>query len=374
MSKIPDVIVVGAGVVGMTIARELAGEGHRVAIIDRSRCGSEASWAGAGILSPCNPHRDDPLFHWQERSLGRYPAFCAALLEETGIDPEFEPCGELSVLLSEHAVSIARSDERAAAGRTLADGRHIYEMHEPASARALEPAVTTDMLGALECRQTAQVRNPRLLRALEQSCRQRGVDVREHTPVGALHREGNRIVAVKTATETIAGGAVVLCAGAWSSQIDERLAELMPIHPVRGQIVLVNCGERLFQHVITRGKYYLVPRRDGRVIIGATEERDAGFSRRTTAKGVAKLVEEALRLVPGLADAAVEAAWAGLRPGTADDRPYVGPVPGFDGLFAATGHFRSGLTLAPVTAEAVSAMISGRDYTIDLCCCRPGRN
>lgn len=364
----------GGGVVGLTVSRELAGAGKRVLLVERGVCGGEASWAGAGILSPCNPHRNDPLFHWQERSLALYSNLCAALQDETGINPEYDDCGELAVLLTENAVNIARSDERAASGRSMPDGKPIYEFYELQRARALESVLTTEMLGALECRQTAQVRNPRLLQALTRSCRLRGVEIREHTPVVELAKQGERVLGVRTPTGLISADVVVLCAGTWSSEIDVELERLVPVRPVRGQIVLVKCIKRPFRHVITRGKYYLVPRRDGRVLIGATEERNAGFNRRTTAAGITKLVQEALRLVPSLSDASVEAAWAGLRPGTPDDRPYVGPVPKLDGLFAATGHFRSGLTLAPVTAEAIAVMIDGRDYEIDLSCCRPGRN
>jgi glycine oxidase len=148
----------------------------------------------------------------------------------------------------------------------------------------------------------------------------------------------------------------------------------MPVVPVRGQIVLLKLPSRPFTPIISRGKTYLVPRHDGHVLLGATEEPDAGYNKRNTAAGVSKLVASALQMVPSLADAPIEATWAGLRPGTPDDKPYIGPVPGFDGLIAATGHFRTGLTNAPVTAEAVAAMISGRGFDTDLTDCRPGRS
>ncbi len=185
--------------------------------------------------------------------------------------------------------------------------------------------------------------------------------------------QGQRVVGVRTEKDAFYSDAVVLCAGAWSSQICERLRTLMPVHPVKGQIVLLKLESRPFGPVISHGKEYLVARRDGHVLMGSTEEPEALFNKRSTAAGVSRLIDMALRHVPSLAQGSVVGTWAGLRPGTPDDRPYIGPVPEYDGLIAATGHFRSGLILAPSTAEAVECMLDGRNYAIDLSVCRPGR-
>lgn len=369
-----DCIVIGGGVIGLTVARRLASDGLAVDVLERGVCGREASWAGAGVLSPCNPHRSDALFELQDRSLGMYPALCAELVHETGIDPDYDLCGALELLFTDDAASIARSDERAGRDKRLPDGRKVYELHDPTETARIAPAVTTDLLGSLECRSAAQVRNPRLLRALLASCGKRGVEIRDGTPVVDLLVEGGRVTGVQTAQGHVEGGCVVLCAGAWSSQVHARLNDTMPVVPVRGQIVLLKLPSRPFTPIISRGKTYLVPRHDGHVLLGATEEPDAGYNKRNTAAGVSKLVASALQMVPSLADAPIEATWAGLRPGTPDDKPYIGPVPGFDGLIAATGHFRTGLTNAPVTAEAVAAMINGRGFDTDLTDCRPGRS
>ena len=374
MSQSPDCIIVGGGVVGLSIARHLGREGLSVSLLERAQCGREASWAGAGVLSPCNPHRADPIYQLQEHSLSLFPEFCRALTEETGIDTEYEVCGELAPLFSKQALGIARSDERAAAQLKMPDGRPVYALHTPEETRRIEPAVCETVLGALECRRTAQVRNPRLLRALVESCRKLGVDIREHTKVEDFIVSGQRVTGVKAGGETVAAGTFVLCGGAWSSQVGEQLERLMPVYPVRGQMILLESKRRQFQRVIGREKTYLVPRRDGHVLLGATEEHEAGFEKRNTAKGVSRLMEKAMRMVPSIADASVVGMWSGLRPGTPDNKPYVGPVPGLDGLIAATGHFRSGLTLAPATAEVVAAMIQGRPYELDLACCLPGRS
>ncbi|MEK7711243.1 MAG: glycine oxidase ThiO [Planctomycetota bacterium] len=373
MAENPDCIIIGGGVIGLSIARRLAREHVRVTLLERGRCGIEASWAAAGVLTPCNPHRNDAIAALRQRSLSMFSLFCDELIEETGIDPEYEPCGELEIALNADSLRSLQDDAKAGASRRLPDDRPAYQLLSPEETRRIEPVVSESILGALECRETAQVRNPRLLRALHAACLKAGVDIREETPVHDFVLDGSRVTGVRTEKGELPAEKVILCAGAWSSQIGQRLHELMPVHPVRGQIILMKFESRPFTRVISRGKTYLVPRRDGHVLLGATQEHDAGYNKRNTPKGIADLFEKGIKLVPSIADAAVVTQWAGLRPGTPDDNPYIGPVPGFDGLIAATGHFRSGLILAPVTAEIVASLIQGRDYDIDLSACRPGR-
>lgn len=368
-----DVIIIGGGVVGLTVARRLALGGRRVRLLERSACGREASWAGAGILAPCNPHRTDPLHQLTERSLAMFEGFCAALQDQTGIDPEYDRLGELTLLLTPEAVPVAESDARAGAAMRMPDGSAAYEMISPAALREMEPAAAPDALGALLCRSTATVRNPRLLAALVAGCQAAGVEVCEGVAVDDLVVEGDRVVGVMAQGERHRGDCVVVCAGAWSGAIGAPLAEWLPVRPVRGQMVLMHAEPGRLRHVLARGKRYLVPRRDGHILAGSTEEPEAGFAKRNTPEGIAAVSEAALRLAPGLADAPLLATWAGLRPGTPDGRPYVGPVPALAGLWAATGHFRSGLTLAPVTAEALFELLEGRTYDIDLSPLRPGR-
>lgn len=359
--------------IGLTIARRLTVDGHRVTLLERDVCGRGTSWAGAGVLAPPNPHRGDAAATLHLCSLGLYPAFCRELLDETGIDPEYEPCGELEVALDEKGLSALREDVRAASGRTTSEGRPAFEMLSPGEARRLEPLVTPQAVGAMIGRETAQVRNPRLLRALRASCIQRGVAIREGAAVCDFLVENDRVTGVRLADESLFAPRTVLCGGAWSSSIGSRLASLMPVRPVRGQMVCMKLDRRPFQQVISRGKTYWVPRRDGHVLLGATEEPDAGFVIRNTPQGLSQLIDRGLKLVPSLAEAFVETTWAGLRPGTPDDLPYLGPVPSFDGLIAASGHYRSGLSLAPATAEVVATLVAGRASDLNLDCCRPGR-
>ncbi len=369
----PDCIVVGGGVIGLSIARRLRSDGLRVTLVERGRCGGEASWAGAGVLAPCNPHRRDAIADLRNRSLSLYPSYCDALREESGIDPEYERCGELEIALSDDSLRSLRDDEQAGRDCVLADGKPAYQLLTSLEAKDIEPRLSDSILGALHCPETAQVRNPRLLQALQGACVRAGVDIREGTQVQDFVTSGSRVQGVRTSKGDASARWVVLCAGAWSSQIGQRLHEIMPVHPVRGQMILLKFDERPFTHVVSRGKTYLVPRRDGHVLLGATEERDAGYNKRNTPAGIARLFDIAAKLVPSIAEAPVVAQWAGLRPGTPDDNPYLGPVPGFNGLLAATGHFRSGLILAPITAEIVARLIDDRKLDFDLSLCKPGR-
>lgn len=371
MAVLPDVVVVGGGVLGLTIARHLRADGHSVCLLERHQCGREASWAGAGILAPCNPQRSDPLFHFQERSLELFPHLCAELQQETGIDVEYERCGELELVFHKQAMGISRADERGATGKLFVGDHPRVELLTPSQLRDIEPAVTPELLGALLCRHTAQVRNPRLLAALRKSCELRGVVVRELCAVHDVMFSDGRVVGVITNQGDIACQTVIVCAGAWSGTLGKNIGPALPVHPVRGQIILLKLDQRPFRQIIARGKTYLVPRRDGHVIIGSTEEPEAGFSKRNTPQGTSQLMEQAIKFVPELADASVMAMWSGLRPGTRDDKPILGPVAHLPGLFAATGHFRSGLTNAPATAEYISSVIAKRRYPIDLSSCAP---
>jgi len=374
MSVTCDVIVIGGGIIGLSVADRLRREGLSVTLLERNRCGQEASWAAAGILRPSAPNRRGMVQQLQRASLDLYPAYCADLHERTGIDPQYSRDGSLELIYDERRHEPAVADARAAA--IMPDGSPEWEVIAPEAVRGLEPCANRECRAGLLCRVSAQVRNPRLLQALVAACTAGGVRIEEQTPVRALLIEGQRVAGVSTGRGNFTTGHVVLCAGAWSSSIDPRLDGLVSTHPVRGQILLLDargCAGVRFTRVLYRKSAYLVPRRDGLVLLGATEEHEAGFNSRNTPGGVAGLIQAGLSLVPGLAAAHIASMWAGLRPGTPDRRPYLGPVPGFDGLIAATGHFRTGLAWAPITAEIVADLIVHGRTERDLSRCLPGR-
>jgi glycine oxidase len=302
-----------------------------------------------------------------------YGEVTADLRERTGIDPEYALCGSLEILLEDQQFRMAKSEAKAAVAYQAEYGRAVVELLSPEHARQREPAITSELLGGKYDSTTGQVRSPRLLRALQAACARSKVEIVEDCEVKGLVRQNDRVTGVRTARGTRTAGNVVLAAGCWSSRVDEYLASTMPTLPVRGQIVLVRMPAPPISHILERGRSYLVPRQDGQIVLGATQEPEAGFEKATTAGGIGSLLAMGLRLLPGLADAILERTWAGLRPGTPDGRPYIGPVPAMAGLIAATGHFRCGLTLAPVTARIVADLVLRGNAPYDLSRCRPGR-
>ncbi len=372
-STTSDVIVIGGGVIGLSAACELARSGLGVRVLEKAICGREASWAGAGVLQCGSWHRKDPLAALLRESLRLYPKFVEDLRERTGIDPEFIPCGSFELLLDDQQQRMAASEVKAAEPHAATWGRPVLELLDPDIARGQEPHLTPDLLGVKYNSVTCQIRNPRLMAALRAACLLAGVDIVEGCEVDGLVREGSRVTGVRTNRGTLSAGRIVLSAGPWSPTVDPDLRDVVPVYPVRGQIVLLEMHPRPFTHIVERGKCYMVPRLDGRIVIGATEEHESGFIKRNTAEGVATLLTLAQRMVPALARADVVSTWSGLRPGTPDRAPFIGLVPGADGLIAATGHFRSGLILAPLNARIVRDLVTTGSTSYDLSRLRPGR-
>lgn len=371
--KTADVIVIGGGVVGTLIAFRAACTGLSVTLVERGRCGGGASWANAGIIDPGSEARTDPLAMLRRASIARFSDFVAELRERSGIDPQLIHCGILDLITDDNQDAATDREVKAAAGRLTADGRLAIERLSRHQATALEPALSRKIRGARLTREAMQVRNPRIMSALRCACLQAGVRLLEHTPVMELTIDNGRVTGVQTPAGALTADRVVLAAGAWSSCIDRRLDGLIDVHPVRGQIVLLEQTPPPLKCVIMSGRKYVVCRADGKTLCGSTEEPRAGFDTRSTAGGTHEILSFVHRYVPALESAALLRTWAGLRPASHDNKPYIGPVPNFDGLIAATGHYRSGLTLAPVTADIVVRLLTSRDPDFDLTPFVPGR-
>ncbi len=356
MGNHPDVLIIGGGVIGLTAAYFLVREGIGVELMDQGDLGQEASWAGAGIIPPGDPAKArTPFEQLRARSFVLFPRLSAELKEETGIDNGFLQSGGL-VFHHEGNDYFARE--------WRGEGITVEEVHGQELTR-LEPALGPGHARAYFLPQTSQIRNPRHLKALLSFCRKRGVQLRAGCPILGLEREGSRITAARTGAGTIHAGRYLLAAGAWSGALLEPLGWRSGIRPVRGQIALLNTGTPFFQRILLKGKRYLVPRADGRVLVGSTEE-DAGFDKRTTAGAIHGLLDFAIQMVPGLVDVPLERSWAGLRPGSPDGLPYIGPVPGIENLFVAAGHFRAGIQLSPATGLVLKELFLGQKLTVGL--------
>jgi glycine oxidase len=244
------------------------------------------------------------------------------------------------------------------------DGATVETVDEH-TARRLEPALAAGLGPALHLPDLAQLRNPRHLQALVAGCGRVQARLRPRTPAQAMEKQGNRITALRSGEERIRAGRFVLAGGAWTDELLAPLGCRLGVHPVRGQIALLHTGQPLFRRVLMSGPRYLVPRLDGRVLVGSTEE-DVGFDKRTTAAAIRDLLALALGLVPALADAPLERCWAGLRPGSPDGLPFLGPVPGVDNVFVAAGHFRAGIGLSAGTALLIKELLLGQALTLPL--------
>lgn len=381
-----DALIIGGGVIGCSIAFRLAQRGVTVTLIERGRCGEESSWAGAGIIDPGSLVRGDPMAELRRMSVARFARFIEEVRNASGVDPEYLPSGKLDLITDDNQQTAAER-ELAAQEEWIAEGRIDHPRLERLSVEqtlAAEPVLVApaarpaqrhlrELRGGLLDRHTVQVRNPRLMAALCGACTAAGVRIVENCAAAALRIERDGVTGVETAGGLIRAETTILAAGAWSSQLHPALAERMPVHPVRGQIVLLEKTPQPLRHVLYVGRHYFVGRADGRILIGSTVEPEAGFDKRNTAAGVAELLAVVQRATPGLRDATVLRTWAGLRPGTPDGRPYLGRVPGLPGLIAATGHYRNGVTLAPITADLIEHFVLGAALDLDLSPFAPGR-
>jgi glycine oxidase len=331
-----------------------------VAILEQGQFGREASWAGAGIL-PAGPTRDtgDPLDQLAVATVKLWPAISAELLERTGIDNGFRRCGGLGFA----------DDPAASAPAELDYWRRAGIEHQPltsAELQQLEPAIHwTGHSPAYLVPGVAQVRNPRHLQALLADCTALGVELHPAEEVIGFDRRADRITAARTTGASHAAGQFVVAGGAWSTRLLAETGVQLDIEPVRGQMVLLNADPPPFRRVLECGPRYLVPRDDGHILVGSTEEW-VGFEKRNTADAMSGLLQFATSLVPSLRDARFETAWSGLRPHARRGRPYIGRIPGFDNLSIAAGHFRSGLYLSPITARLIAQLISGEPVEIPL--------
>jgi len=347
-----EIVIVGGGVIGLTIARALALRGVRdVCLVERGRLGTEASWAAAGMLLPqVEADGADEFFNLACQSRDLYPAFAAALREETGIDVELDTTGTLYLALTDHDHEEIqkRYEWQTRAGLSV-------ELLSAAEARECEPCISESTRGALRFPKDIQVENRRLLSALANSVNKLGVTIATQTTVDSLIIEENRVRGVQTSRGTINTSTVVIAAGTWSSFI-KTSSQSPAIEPVRGQMICLEAKPQLTRHVIYSPRGYVVPRHDGRLLAGSTSE-NVGFAKCVTAGGIATILRNAFEISPAISDLPVVGLWAGLRPRAAGGLPVIGPCGEIDGLFCATGHYRNGILLAPLTGELISEAI-----------------
>jgi len=350
MRTAPDVLVVGAGVIGAAVAYEAAKAGRSVLLVDRGAPGGEASSAAAGVLAVGSGRaEDEPHLALRRASLARFPALAAALADETGIDVALDEAGVLELCASEdeEAEVTARAARRRAAGFRV-------ERRTAAEVRDLEPHVHPGVGAAFHWGDDARVDPVRLVDALVAGAKRHGAEVWAGHAVCAAERAGDRIARVCAGVHWVTPGTVVLAAGAWAARV-ARLAPDVGIEPARGQMLALRPAAPLFRHTLHAADGYVVPCRNGEVLAGATVER-VGFAKAVTPAGVQEILGRVAAISPAALEAPIARMWSGLRPYAAGG-PIVRRAAGTANLILACGHYRSGILLAPETAVAVVALL-----------------
>jgi len=350
MSK-TDYIIIGGGIIGMMTARELAIQGARVAIFERKNLGMETSWAAGGILSSMRPWAESSasmLLSEQGKKL--YPDYVELLNQETGIDSEYIRSG-LVIIDEDHA---AKTKAWAHSGnvKLMEDINNISCDIKLPNYSVFLPDI-------------AQVRPPKLLKALRKSLEDSSVSIYENTEITDLGIKNNQFQFVEFSGSKVVADAVIITAGVWSKSILGDIKSEINIKPIRGQMLCVKSDEKILDKIILDGAHYLIPRRDGHILIGSTME-DVGFVNETTKIGRKELLDWANSIYPAINKATPVSHWSGLRPSTAANIPIIGQIPGFKNVYLNTGHFRKGILQAPSSARLLVDNILGKDTFMDI--------
>ena len=356
-----DFLIVGGGAIGLTSAQALLQAGYRVVLVERGAVGQEASWAGGGILSPlCSWDYREPVTRLAHRSMGMFGEAAETLHDATGIDPEYQRSGMLLLppYQSELATQWCAQHQVALQPVELAD-HFPGNFHGKQGAGLLLPEV-------------AQVRNPRLLRALRARVEMLGGVILEQHEVLQFEIAGDRVIALQTTQGRLAADGYIIAAGAWSKALLGEHALNMDIRPIRGQILLFKFDAPPFRQILLKKDLYLIPRRDGHVLVGSTLE-DVGFDKSTTIEARDNLLRRVREIFPDWQDRQPVRHWAGFRPGSPDNIPTIGRHPYLANLYANSGHFRYGVTMSLASAELLRNEIEGepQPFPVEEYCWRP---
>jgi glycine oxidase len=364
----PDVIVIGAGAIGTSIAYQLAKAGVNVMVFERGQVGGQATGASAGMIQ-INPDRTTPpaVSTLALESARLFPALATELQERTGMDIGYRPAPLLHVALHE-------GDEpqlRAHRAWQVDHGVAVAWL-DGAAALDLEPTLNPATRAALYYPNDHQVMPLTFAQALARTAVDLGAALREGAGIDRLLTAGDRVVGVAIGGETVHAGEVVIASGAWASSWSDALQTPIPVRPVRGQMVGLRTTGTGLRNVVSSADGYMLTKPDGSTDVGTTVE-EVGYDARPTTAGIAGLLAMVPRLAPRLADATFSRAWAGLRPGTPDGLPLLGRVPGWQGVSLAAGHFRNGILLAPITGELIADLLARRRPRLALDAFDPGR-
>jgi glycine oxidase len=347
----PECIVIGGGVIGMLTARELYKSGTDVLLIERGPLGGESSWAGGGIISPLYPWRYQSSVNvLAQRSKELYPGLAAQLTDESGVDCELLTSGLFITDLEELDQAMDWSNEW---------NINLYHLVNRKQVQEVEPVIVESVEQGLWLPDIMQIRNPKVVQALQGSFNNMGIAYSEHTRVDNISIQSGRVIGVQCDGDFYNAEKVIVASGAWSAGLVKNVQKV-DVEPVKGQMIMLKGEPNLINRIILSDGHYVIPRRDGRVLAGSTLEK-SGFDKSTSDTALQELRENAVSLVPALADYPVERQWAGLRPGTKNGIPYICASDEVEGLYVHAGHYRNGIVLGPASVQLMVELVLGRE-------------
>lgn len=348
------VIIVGGGIIGLLSAYELNKQGCEVTLIDRQQFGQESSWAGGGIVSPLYPWRyPEAITQLSSISQQIYPDIIDEMQQATGLDAEFLPSGML-----------VAGDYSAEGPQQWATGVNInMQMVDRPALKQLAPELADHYEQGYWFPQVHQVRNPRLVALAVAYLKTQSIKLIENEPVTQILTQADRATGVKTSNNSYHADAVVVAGGAWTSDIVQQQSIKRSIRPIRGQMLLYKAKPGLIRHITLSQDRYLIPRKDGRILVGSTTE-DAGFDKSTSPQIKQELHDYAISTVPALKQFPIESHWAGLRPASSNEIPVIGEHPQTRGLFLNSGHYRNGVVMAPASVRLLGEIMLQKPTSI----------
>ena len=362
-------IVIGGGIIGCSVAWQLAAESIATTVLERGRVGQEASWAAAGMIAPqAEADGPGPFFDFCMKARDVFEAAVDRLVRDGGIDPEYDRAGILYVALN--AAERAQLEKRAKWQR--AAGVEVEEL-SGAEARRIEPMLSAETVYAIQMPTNRRTDNRKLTQAYAVAARKAGAEFVEGARVAGLAIRGGRAAGVLMDDgSTQEADVVINAAGSWAGEVRGLEADRVKLHPVRGQIACFEVAPGTIGPALFSLRGYLVPRRDGRLLAGSTME-EAGYNKSVTLAGLEQILHSAVAVVPALGAAVFAQAWAGLRPATRDLLPVLGFSPSVPNVIWATGHFRSGILLSAITGEIIVDLVKGRRPTMEFGAFSPAR-
>ncbi|QDP39481.1 glycine oxidase ThiO [Radiobacillus deserti] len=364
-----DCIIVGGGVNGGSIAYHLAKKGKKVLLLEKDRLARKASGAAAGMLAAqAELEEDGPLFQLAKQSRAMFPILAEEIKDLTGIDIELVQKGMYKISITEeeeyhlkHIVDVqTRAGEQA-------------EWLSQDEVRSREPALSNAVRGAMFIEKDGQVSAPQLSLGFLKAAAALGVEIKEYTEVTSFLFESGKVTGIQTNHGSVESEHVIVAGGAWSEQLLPKSQIPLQTYPVKGECFSVRTHQPLLTGTIFSHGCYLVPKKGGRLLVGATVQPHT-FDQTVTVNGISSLLEKAKRLVPNIVHAEWEKAWAGIRPQTVDGLPYLGEHPAYEGLFVATGHYRNGILLAPITGEIITRLVEREPTPVDISAFRMERH